>query len=49
MSRIRVCASITRTSSVPSFGCSRTSHQMNVGSGIAPQRIRTSIASAYSA
>ena len=43
VSRIRVCASITRTSSVPSLGCRRTSHQMNVGSGIAPQRISTSI------
>ena len=29
---IRVCASAIRTSTVPSFGCGRTSHQMKVAS-----------------
>jgi hypothetical protein len=40
-----VWASMTRTSSVPSTGCSRTSHHRNVGSGKAPQRRSTSTAS----
>ena len=41
----RVWASMTRTSSVPKRGCSRTSHHRNVGSGKASQRSSRSIPS----
>ena len=49
VSATRVCASITRTSSVPKRGCSRTSHHRNVGSGKASQRSSMSMLSTYSA
>jgi hypothetical protein len=44
-SRTRDCASITGTSTVPSAGCSRTSHHRKLGSGIAPEAISASTVS----
>ena len=45
MSRTRDWASITLTSTVPSAGCSRTSHHKKLGSGIAPEAISSSTVS----